>query len=169
MFIKRSSVSQNEQLSVLFDTVQKDGEALKLASKGLKDCEEYDEKRKKFKNFKGVQRPMGIMEKKEYGDIYHFWLSFWDNTFLGSGIEDIYSQEGRAQFRARVNRFGDVVVAFAMMLIIESSLHFSASQILLAAVAGYYLSALCFGFCHMSIHARALVRRGYRRRRQYRY
>jgi len=48
-------------------------------------------------------------------------------------------------------------LAFALVLIIESTRHFGVSQILMAAITGYYLSALTFGFCHMPIRARGLV------------
>ena len=72
MCIQPDIASKRNQRPIQNAVPQKD-KAFKL-TKGLKECEKHDEKRKKFKNFEGVHRPMGIMEKKEYEDIvsgYH--------------------------------------------------------------------------------------------------
>ncbi|CAB9507821.1 expressed unknown protein [Seminavis robusta] len=122
----------------------------------LKICEEHDPVTGKFLNYKGVHRPMGNFTKEEYKALNDFWLSFWKNSFLGRGIPDIYSREGEEQFRARVGAVGDVFVACSLAMILETAFKFSILQILVAAIAGFYLAGLMFGVSHMAFHARVL-------------
>ncbi|CAB9517873.1 expressed unknown protein [Seminavis robusta] len=128
----------------------------KVAKEELKICEEHDPVTGKFLNYKGVHRPMGNFTKEEYKAFYDFWLSFWKNSFIGRGIPDIYSREGKEQFRARSNALGDVAVACSLALIIETAFKFSILQISVAAIAGFYLAGLMFGVVHMAFHARML-------------
>ncbi|CAB9521564.1 expressed unknown protein [Seminavis robusta] len=130
--------------------------AFESGSGSPKVCEEYHAKTAKFKNFQGVCRPMNTYSNDENNAVNKFWLSFWNNSFLTWGIPNLFSSEGQAQFRARVNQIADFILLCSLALIIETAPQFSVLQVVMAAIIGYYVSAATFAIAHMSLHSRVL-------------